>query len=170
MKRYKALVISNDTGNEIIIEGKTRTKKVFIEMLKENGYKVDRNKIKEPKLFDYIVEYTECTPQDWKLKEIPQESKQDNTMTFKIPDSFYEHGTPFVTDYMGDKFHGLGYKNGGEEAYEMASAFGGTPQEQYSVVSLLSPWVLGWNNDFDASDIELDFVDIPNRTVTVKRR
>lgn len=39
----------------------------FIRDLRRNGYKVDPNKVKLSRVFDYIIEHTNCEPWDWKM-------------------------------------------------------------------------------------------------------
>lgn len=169
--KYKAVVKDKKTKERTIIETECTSKRFFIEELRRNGYSVNRNKVKKAKVFDYIMNHTNATPQDWKeIKEVPKEEVDADVMTFIIPDKFYRYGTPTRTDYMDDDGQGLKYKEGGEMAFELASAFGGNSQSQYTVVSLLSPWVLGWDNNFDASEIELVDVDIEARIVKIRRK
>lgn len=90
-------------------------------------------------------------------------------VTAVIPDRYYEGGTPRRTWYEapGDGL-GLMYRLAGEDAYEAACAFGGDLGEQFSVVGLLSPWVLGFNTP-PAYLLELVAVDIEARTVTYRQ-
>lgn len=70
MKQYKAMVKSN--GEAKIITGEYNTKAEFIRDLRANGYTVNDRKVKEAKLFDYIVENTDCTDDAWKITKIGQ--------------------------------------------------------------------------------------------------
>lgn len=88
--------------------------------------------------------------------------------TFEIPDKFYKYGEPVLTDYCKGDGEGLMYKQGGEQAYELAAAFGGSFDNQYSVISLLSPYILGW--DIIDKERELVSVDINKRVVVVNIR
>ena len=70
MKLYSALVKDGKRLVEIKNE-KYATKADFIRDLRKNGYKVNPKKVKESKLFDYIIENTDLFPWDWDLKAIP---------------------------------------------------------------------------------------------------
>lgn len=72
------------------------------------------------------------------------------TITAKIDDQFYAGGKPYITKYTGEK-DGLCYRRVGEEAFEIAAAFGGSSALQWTTVSLKSPWIIG-----PAFDITLD--------------
>lgn len=90
--------------------------------------------------------------------------------TTQIPDRFFEHGQPFVTTYMDDQGEGLAYKNDPEMDYELRAAFG-DEYAGWSVVSLLGPYVLGWDRlDADAPQVELVSVDLAAQTVTYRTK
>lgn len=84
---------------------------------------------------------------------------------FKIPEQYYKYGTPIRTHYLKEDNEGLRYKVGGEEAFEMSAAFGGDANKQFLVISLLSPYVLGFENI--GKEKRLIDVDIDKRIVTV---
>jgi hypothetical protein len=85
--------------------------------------------------------------------------------TFRIPDCYYDYGRPIHTDYNAGDGSGLTYKEGGEKAFELACAFGGSPSEQYTTISLTSPYIVGWDNV--EKERALVSVDIDNRKVVV---
>ena len=64
-KLYKALV-KNENNEIVIIESEYSTKKDFIKDLRTNGYKVNPIKVKKAKIFDYIMNNTNCYDWDWK--------------------------------------------------------------------------------------------------------
>lgn len=66
MKTYKAIVKNKETGERTIIKSDYNSKKDFLKDLRSNGYAVSDCKVKEEKLFDYILETTNCSPEDWK--------------------------------------------------------------------------------------------------------
>lgn len=84
---------------------------------------------------------------------------------FKIPDKYYKYAAPFRTDYLKGNNNGLCYKPGGEEAFEMAAAFGGTPDNQSVVIALTSPYICGFENMNKV--ITLIDVDLEERKVIV---
>lgn len=84
---------------------------------------------------------------------------------FNIPEHYFKYGKPVLGDYGTIQGEGLTYKVGEEEAFEMAAAFGGDTSNQYCTISLLSPYILG----FDLMDTpkKLINVDVDKKTVTV---
>ena len=70
MKLYSALVKDGNRLVEIKNE-KYATKADFIHDLRANGYKVNPKKVKESRLYDYIIAETNLYPWDWDLKSIP---------------------------------------------------------------------------------------------------
>lgn len=73
MRMYKAAVRSREDNKILFIESEYPSKKAFAVGLRANGYKVNPAMIKQTVLFEYIVDYTNCSPEDWKLrvKDIP---------------------------------------------------------------------------------------------------
>lgn len=69
-KMFKASVIEKETGRFTIIESEYYTKKAFIEDLRDNGYRVNPDKVKEKELYNWIVDNTNCEPIDWKRRYI----------------------------------------------------------------------------------------------------
>lgn len=68
MKKYSAVV--KDYSKFVFITNQEyRTKADFIRDLRSNGYKVDPLKVKPSRVFDYIVNHTNCNPWDWRLTE-----------------------------------------------------------------------------------------------------
>lgn len=71
---YSAVV--KDGGRLVIIEDQEYpTKMAFIHDLRKNGYAVNPKKVKESKLFNYIMNHTDCYEWDWELTEIPKNEK-----------------------------------------------------------------------------------------------
>lgn len=66
MTKFKAAVKDKQTGVSSIIEGVYPTKQAFIFDLRRNGYSVNNYKVKEAKVFDWIMENTNCELWDWK--------------------------------------------------------------------------------------------------------
>jgi hypothetical protein len=89
-----------------------------------------------------------------------------NRITVRIPCAFYAGGRPRVSTHMGEPGAGLAYPATGEEAFEMAATFGGSPGEQWLVVGLLSPHVIG--ADLAARHPRIVSVDLDARTVTLQ--
>ena len=92
-------------------------------------------------------------------------------ITIQIPDRFYAGGKPQIFDYMDGKCGFLLFRETGMHATDLAEAFGGDPADQWTVVSLLSPYVLGWDNydaGIKATTCNLVGADLEARTVTVR--
>jgi len=68
MKTYKAIVKDKKDGERMIIEREYETKASFIADLRANGFAVNSNKVKESKVFDWIMDNTNCNPWDWRKK------------------------------------------------------------------------------------------------------
>lgn len=77
MKRFSAVVKDRQTKETIFIENQEYSNKAnFIKDLKHNGYMVNPDKVKESEVFDYIMENTNCEPQEWKyINRVPQEGE-----------------------------------------------------------------------------------------------
>ena len=73
MKKYSAVVKNEYNRTQIIANKEYYRKSDFIKDLRSNGYKVNPKKVKESKLFDYIMRKTNCYPWDWEIKSIPSE-------------------------------------------------------------------------------------------------
>lgn len=72
MKMYKAIVTDKMNGRKVVIESEYSTKTEFIRDLRLNGYAVNPVKVKTKEVFDYIMNYTNCNPFDWKeINEVP---------------------------------------------------------------------------------------------------
>ena len=70
MKLYSAFV--KDGKRLVAIKNQEyNTKADFIHDLRSNGYSVNPKKIKESKLFEYIINNTDCNSLDWELRAIP---------------------------------------------------------------------------------------------------
>ena len=78
-------------------------------------------------------------------------------INYTIPYKYFNHGLPIITDYMGAEGEGLLYKVSPEEAFEI--------EGNYLVVSLLSPWIRGFNSPYTADQLKLVDVDLNSRTV-----
>ena len=66
MFKFKAMVIDKDTKKHTIIESEYPNKSAFIKDLRNNGYKVNPDKVKKSEIFDYITNNTNCNIWDWK--------------------------------------------------------------------------------------------------------
>lgn len=82
-----------------------------------------------------------------------------------IPEMYYLYGMPIRTDYDKGDNMGFTYKEGGEKAFELASAFGGSIDKQYTTIHLLSPYIVGW--DLMGKEKELVSVDIKNKKIII---
>ena len=82
-----------------------------------------------------------------------------------IPDKFYQYGNPIKTNYCGIEDEGLSYVESPEREFELEAAFGSPGR---STVSLLSPYVLGFNFPYSASELKLVHADIEKREVIVE--
>lgn len=72
-KMYKACV-KDSKGKINVIEGLYTTKSAFIKDLRANGYKVNYYKVKEIDVYEYIINETNATPDDWKnINEVPED-------------------------------------------------------------------------------------------------
>lgn len=68
MKKYSAVV--RDGNRRVFITNQEyNTKADFIHDLRRNGYKVNPAKVKTARVFDYIINNTNCNPWDWELTE-----------------------------------------------------------------------------------------------------
>ena len=65
-KRYKALVRDKQTQEIEFIESEYNSKASFIEDLRRNGYAVAPHKVQPAEAFDFVMNYTNCEPEDWK--------------------------------------------------------------------------------------------------------
>ncbi len=68
--------------------------------------------------------------------------------TFPLPQKFFEGGeVSFSMGADSKLMPGVWvlYRATGEQVFELASAFGGDPSQQYLKESLLSPYVLDWD-------------------------
>ena len=71
MKLYSAFV--KDGKRLVAIKNQEyNTKRDFIHDLRSNGYSVNPKKVKESKLFEYIINNTDCNSWDWELRVIPR--------------------------------------------------------------------------------------------------
>jgi hypothetical protein len=68
---YKAIVKDRETKMFITIESEYSKKSNFIRDLKNSGYIVNPLKIKPCQVFDYIMNHTNCNPEDWKINKLP---------------------------------------------------------------------------------------------------
>lgn len=73
-KIFKAMVTNKKNNERIVIEGIYTSKAEFIKDLRWNGYSVNDNKVKTEEVFDYIINHTDCSPEDWKINRIPEEN------------------------------------------------------------------------------------------------
>lgn len=64
--KYKAFVTDKQTKEVKIIEGDYRTKQEFIKSIRINGYKVNPLRVKEAKIFDWILDNTNCETWNWR--------------------------------------------------------------------------------------------------------
>ena len=91
--------------------------------------------------------------------------------TFPLPPKFFEGGeVSFSMGADSKLMPGVWvlYRATGEQAFELASAFGGEPSQQYLKESLLSPYVLDWDAP-PADDLAVVSINIEDRSVTIKR-
>ena len=88
--------------------------------------------------------------------------------TVEIPAKFYEFGMPYQTDYINEKDKGLAYYISSEQRFEILTETG--ENANVMVVSLLSPYILGFEFGYSASELEVVSVDIPNRKLTIKTK
>lgn len=63
---FKAVVRDKKTRKISFLEENYPTKKEFINDIRANGYSVNPNKVKPSKVFNYIMEKTDCNSWDWK--------------------------------------------------------------------------------------------------------
>lgn len=68
MKKYSA-VVRDGSRRVFITNQEYKTKADFIHDLRRNGYKVNPTKVKTARVFDYIINNTNCNPWDWELTE-----------------------------------------------------------------------------------------------------
>lgn len=68
MKKYSA-VVKDYSRTVFIRDQEYPTKADFIHDLRANGYKVNPRKVKPARVFDYIIDHTNCHPWDWNLTE-----------------------------------------------------------------------------------------------------
>ena len=66
MKVFKGIATDKETKQKVIIESEYKTKKDFIKDVRHNGYSINPKKVKEAKVFDYILDNTNATEEDWK--------------------------------------------------------------------------------------------------------
>lgn len=77
MRKYKAIVTDKMTGKATVIESEQNSKAEFIHDLRRNGYSVNADKVKREDVFDYIMEYTDCYPWDWKIRKVPEKESEN---------------------------------------------------------------------------------------------
>lgn len=78
MKKYSAFVQDKVTKEWIFIKNiECNSKAQFIDDLRSNGYRVNPMKVLESKYFDFVMDYTNADPWDWK------NAKQDYNEYFK---------------------------------------------------------------------------------------
>jgi hypothetical protein len=65
MTTYKAMVKDKDTKKNLFVSFEQNTKKDFIFDIRANGYSVNTLHVKEEKIFDKIVDTTNCEEWDW---------------------------------------------------------------------------------------------------------
>ncbi len=63
---YKAVVKDKRDHQVMIIERDYPNKAEFIEDLRGNGFMVNPVKVKEARIFDHIMDHTNCELRDWK--------------------------------------------------------------------------------------------------------
>lgn len=79
MALYKAFVKNKQTKEKLFIESEYPTKTAFIKDLKSNGYSVNPIKVKEAKVYNWILENTNCTNEDLKfINRIPKDNEDVN--------------------------------------------------------------------------------------------
>lgn len=78
-------------------------------------------------------------------------------INYTIPDKYFKYSLPEITDYMGAEGEGLLYKVSPEEAFEI--------EGDYLIVSLLSPWIRGFDSPYTADQLKLVSVDLNSRSV-----
>lgn len=81
-------------------------------------------------------------------------------ISYAIPNKYFQHGKPVITDYLGAKGEGLMYRVSLEESIEMGG--------NHLVVSLLSPYIRGFDSPYDADQLKVIDVDLANRKVHVE--
>lgn len=62
-----------------------------------------------------------------------------------IPDLYYAVAEPERCNYLDHQGGGLRYKLVGEAHFEAMSAFGGSPDDQWMITSLLNPRIIGFD-------------------------
>ena len=83
MTMFSALVKDKETKQITRIDSEYPTKAKFIYDLKANGYAVNPNKVKILEIFDYILENTNCTPEEWKyINKIPADNELVSDIVF----------------------------------------------------------------------------------------
>lgn len=63
---YKALVTHKVDKTKVIIESECNSKAEFIKELRANGYSVNPLKVKTKEVFEFIMNNTNVSPEDWK--------------------------------------------------------------------------------------------------------
>ena len=62
---YSALAYKKGSDTPMVVTKKANSKAAFIKELRDDGYKVEYNHIKLKAVFDYIVNQSPATPNDW---------------------------------------------------------------------------------------------------------
>jgi len=83
MTMFSALVKDKETKQITRINREYPTKTAFIYDLKANGYAVNPNKVKEIEVFDYILDNTNCSNEEWKyINKIPADNELVSDIVF----------------------------------------------------------------------------------------
>ena len=66
MKKFKTIATDKKTGEKICIVSEYPTKTNFIKDIRANGYRVNPIRVAEEKNYDYIMDHTNATDNDFK--------------------------------------------------------------------------------------------------------
>jgi len=103
---------------------------------------------------------------------IEMEGKQNSQneakeiLEFDIPEGYYKYGKPVRTHYLSEDRKGLAYAPDPETFYEIR-AEGGCG---LIVISLCSPYIIGFDYPIEPKDLEVVDVDIEGRKVWLKKK
>ena len=74
--KFKAVVTNKETKERKIIEADCKSKKQFLEDLRNNGYSVSDRKVKKAEVWNWIINETNCQEEDWYFNTIPESDEE----------------------------------------------------------------------------------------------
>ena len=79
MKTYKGMAIDKETNEPIILEMEYKTKKDFISDVRSNGYSINELRVKESNVYNYIMDNTNATDDDFRnIKNVGDDTASFN--------------------------------------------------------------------------------------------